>query len=184
MTTFVTIPNGDIDQDSPVTQPLLTALRDNLAAVAEDDTSAPIKIKRKASIVATPATTTTFTGLGDYSGVEFELTATTTGAINGSFPVQLQYSTNGGSTWSASTTVLTLAVSGGIGMLGTMAGSFDFATGALMGIGQTTTANGGNTSPVGTNTTVAGASLAIDAIRFTGTSEQNAVLIRPNGGTA
>ena len=41
MTTHVTIPNGDIDQDSPVTQPLLTSLRDNLYAVIEGDVTAP-----------------------------------------------------------------------------------------------------------------------------------------------
>jgi len=41
MTTYVAIPNGDIDQDSPVTQPLLTALRDNLLATIEGDATAP-----------------------------------------------------------------------------------------------------------------------------------------------
>lgn len=41
MTTYVAIPNGDIDQDSPITQPLLTALRDNPVAIAEGDPTAP-----------------------------------------------------------------------------------------------------------------------------------------------
>ena len=41
MTTYVAIPNGDIDQDSPVTQPLMTALRDNPIAIAEGDDPAP-----------------------------------------------------------------------------------------------------------------------------------------------
>lgn len=39
MTTYTTIPNTDIDQDSPVTQPLMTALRDNPLAIAEADSS-------------------------------------------------------------------------------------------------------------------------------------------------
>lgn len=39
MTTYTTIPNTDIDQDSPITQPLMTALRDNPIAIAEGDTS-------------------------------------------------------------------------------------------------------------------------------------------------
>jgi len=39
MTTYTTIPDADIDQDSPVTQPLMTALRDNPIAIAEADSS-------------------------------------------------------------------------------------------------------------------------------------------------
>lgn len=42
MTTYTTIPNGDIDQDSPVTQPLLTALRDNPIATAEGASGSPV----------------------------------------------------------------------------------------------------------------------------------------------
>ena len=42
MTSYVAIPNGDIDQDSPVTQPLMTALRDNPIAIAEGDNTAPV----------------------------------------------------------------------------------------------------------------------------------------------
>lgn len=41
MTTYVTIANTAIDQDSPGTQPLFTALRDNPIAIAEGDTLAP-----------------------------------------------------------------------------------------------------------------------------------------------
>ncbi len=41
MTSYVAIPNGDIDQDSPITQPLMTALRDNPIAITEGETGAP-----------------------------------------------------------------------------------------------------------------------------------------------
>lgn len=41
MTTYTTIPNSDIDQDSPVTQPLMTALRDNPIAITEGASGAP-----------------------------------------------------------------------------------------------------------------------------------------------
>jgi hypothetical protein len=41
MTTYVPVPDGDIDQDSPGTQPLFTALRDNPIAIAEGATIAP-----------------------------------------------------------------------------------------------------------------------------------------------
>lgn len=41
MTTYVPIPDGDIDQDSPVTQPLMTAMRDNPIAITEGSSGAP-----------------------------------------------------------------------------------------------------------------------------------------------
>lgn len=41
MTTYTSIPNADIDQDSPVTQPLMTALRDNPIAITEGAIGAP-----------------------------------------------------------------------------------------------------------------------------------------------
>jgi hypothetical protein len=41
MTSYTAIANGDIDQDSPVTQPLVTALRDNPIAIAEGASGAP-----------------------------------------------------------------------------------------------------------------------------------------------
>lgn len=41
MTTYTAITNGQIDQDSPITQPLMTALRDNPIALAEGATGAP-----------------------------------------------------------------------------------------------------------------------------------------------
>lgn len=44
MTTYTTIPNTDIDQDSPVTQPLMTALRDNPLAIAEADSSVALSL--------------------------------------------------------------------------------------------------------------------------------------------
>lgn len=41
MTSYTTVPTTSIDQDSPVTQPLMTALRDNPLAIQEGDSSAP-----------------------------------------------------------------------------------------------------------------------------------------------
>lgn len=41
MTAYTTISNDQVDQDSPVTTPLLTALRDNPTAIAEGDAAAP-----------------------------------------------------------------------------------------------------------------------------------------------
>lgn len=41
MTTYTAIPNGDIDQDSPVNQTLMTLLRDNPIGMFEGATGAP-----------------------------------------------------------------------------------------------------------------------------------------------
>ncbi len=41
MTTYTEIINDQIDTDSPVTQPLMTALRDNPLAISEGDDTAP-----------------------------------------------------------------------------------------------------------------------------------------------
>lgn len=41
-TPYTGVPNGDIDQDSPVTQELFTALRDDPIAMAEGSTGAPV----------------------------------------------------------------------------------------------------------------------------------------------
>ena len=41
MTAYVAIANGEIDQDSPGTQPLFTALRDNPIAISEGASGAP-----------------------------------------------------------------------------------------------------------------------------------------------
>jgi len=60
MTTYTTIPDGDIDQDSPVTQPLMTALRDNVLAIQEGDASAPSILE--GAIAGSPAG-----GIGTYA---------------------------------------------------------------------------------------------------------------------
>lgn len=52
MTTYTTIPDADVDQDSPVTQPLMTALRDNPIAIAEGDSSVAEAL-RSTSLLAT-----------------------------------------------------------------------------------------------------------------------------------
>lgn len=41
MTTYTTIPNSEVDQDSPVTQTLMSALRDNPIAITEGSAGAP-----------------------------------------------------------------------------------------------------------------------------------------------
>lgn len=67
MTSYVAIPNGDIDQDSPVTQPLMTALRDNPIAIGEKDTTVPTGLRLGywllGTINTTSGTSQTLSGL-------------------------------------------------------------------------------------------------------------------------
>lgn len=59
MTTYTTIADADIDQDSPVTQPLMTALRDNPIAMAEGAAGAP-------SVLGNIAANSAADGIGTY----------------------------------------------------------------------------------------------------------------------
>jgi hypothetical protein len=67
MTSYVAIPNGDIDQDSPITQPLMTALRDNPIAIGEKDTTVPTGLRLGywflGTINTTSGTSQTLSGL-------------------------------------------------------------------------------------------------------------------------
>jgi hypothetical protein len=66
MTSYTAIPNGDIDQDSPITQPLITALRDNPIAIAERDASVPANLFPTVllgTLTTTSGTTATLSGL-------------------------------------------------------------------------------------------------------------------------
>lgn len=78
MTSYVAIPNGDIDQDSPITQPLMTALRDNPIAIGEKDTTVPTGLRLGywllGTINTTSGTSQTLSGLTltDYTAMVLE----------------------------------------------------------------------------------------------------------------
>jgi len=58
MTSYVTVPNGDIDVDSPVTTDLVTALRDNPIAIAEGSSGSPnIRVKGQTRLLFDASTT-------------------------------------------------------------------------------------------------------------------------------
>jgi len=78
MTTYTAIPNTSIDIDSPVTQPLLTALRDNPIAITEGSSGAP-----RISTAAFGSTYYTQGGIGTYcfaSGPTTAFGSTTAGS--------------------------------------------------------------------------------------------------------
>lgn len=74
MTTYTTIPDADIDQDSPVTQPLMTALRDNPIAIAEGGTNAPRVATKNSFNAAT-------TGLASYGGARLFIVQRNTSGV-------------------------------------------------------------------------------------------------------
>lgn len=148
-----------------------SAAFENVVALAEEAMGAP-KIKRRA--FSGTGTTVTFTGLGEYSGIEFSASATNASGFDRD--ITLEYSTNGGSTWSVPDALAVIRSTGGVTMIN---GAFDFATGTIVLEGFAFGAPGD--AVVHLSSTISGASLAIDAVRFAG--GPLAVIIRPNGGT-
>lgn len=171
MTTYVPIPNGDTDQDSPITQPLIVALRDNPIAIAEDDSTAP-KIKRKVKIQT--GATAVFSGLGDYGGcVVHGSFFGGAGAGTHDFAVEVS---DDGTTYYGTTALLSgLASSSSI----PFSFSLDFESGDYLLVG-----GGAYTSVFSASGTITGASLAITHVRFvaTGTAATGYYFMEPNGG--
>lgn len=174
MATYTAITDAEIDQDSPITQTLMTKYRDNLTAVIEDDSSAP-KIKQRMRYGETNGGNITFSDLANYGGVE--ITASLT-EESGTDPATLEmlYSTNNGSSYTSITDILEAAHDGGNN---TVNGYFDFTSGELSLVGQYSVSD---TQP-GQSLTVSGAPLAITNIRFTASSGDKAsVIIKAFGG--
>lgn len=75
MATYTAITDAEIDQDSPITQTLMTKYRDNLIAVIEGDASAPA-IEYEA--IATAVTGVPARGLGSYVAAYYAVSGTLT----------------------------------------------------------------------------------------------------------
>lgn len=160
------------------------ALAENVVALQEGDPSAPKvqpnAMRRTTFISGAAAQTQAFNGLADYSGIEFEVfgrTTVTTAFIN------FAYSTDGGASYSANQSIGGIPPTEGNAVY---RGVFDFASGKLkvirLGFDPTETASD---TPNVTDVTMAGASLAINAVRFQGNagSITSVVLLTANGGT-
>lgn len=182
MPTHRVIASTETDPEAPLTSSLAKAWTDNAEAIREGDPTAP-KIQPQALrhipiISGTGAATQTFTGLGDYSGVEFEVFATNTST--GAGQLQFSYSTDGGATFSAVQALGGVQATSGRTIF---RGFFDFATGQLRAVSAATDI----ASAVRTSVTMAGASLSIDAIRFNqagGSTATCIAIVIPNGGAA
>lgn len=100
MTTYTAIANTDIDQDSPVTQPLMTAMRDNPIAIAEGASGAP-KLRTKnvfggGGALEIPATNYDFTGLDDFGGARFYMRISYTGTLTPVWQVSAEAASGSG----------------------------------------------------------------------------------------
>lgn len=109
MTTYTTITNAEIDQDSPVTQPLMTALRDNPLAISEGDSTAPA-ISGKAldtfiSSISIGVSSNTQIDLTNYRLIRLHGAVQRNGAGS---KVTAELSANGGSTWASSVDIVDL----------------------------------------------------------------------------
>lgn len=175
--TYRLIASTETDPEAPVTSALMKALDGNVAATANGEAGAP-KIRRINTAVVTPALTVTFTGLGDFSGVEFDFFARR-GATAGSVAPTLAYSTDNGATFSTAVNITGVFSDTNQDYFGS--GNFDFETGNGDVLILRPQSTAGPTSSVAF--TLAGASLAINALRFTFTLATGVVLLKPNGGT-
>lgn len=184
MATHRVIASTETDPEAPLTSSLAKAWADNVEAIREGDPTAPKvqpnALRRITLISPAAAQLQPFTGLGSYGAVEFEVHVRNTSS-NSAF--NFQYSTDGGSTWSTAQSMGTLTGTTGAAIL---SGSFDFATGQLDVIATIYDVNSAATPTLTrTSAALAGASLAIDAIRFAGVLATctSIAIVRPAGAT-
>jgi len=186
MADWTTLPNTAVGVGGLPSGTTVTALRDNPVAIAEGAVNAP-RVEALAQKVfpvvsGAEAQTQIFTGLDDYYGVEFE--AYFGGEGNAGNNMQFAYSTNNGSTWSANQSLGSILAPD---LQAHVHGTFDFATGNLRSIASVSFGAVAQQALLTvTSVSMAGASLAINAIRIQGSVANNRViaLIKPNGGTA
>ena len=126
MATYTAITDAEIDQDSPITQTLMTKYRDNLTAVIEDDSTAP-KIKQHLRMSKTTGGNIVFSDLAPYSAVEFKAYLQEN-IGTGDATLSFEYSTDNGSSYSNVTGSFLTAPNGSRDQA---EGWFDWTTGEL-----------------------------------------------------
>lgn len=150
MTTYTAIPNSQIDVDSPVSDVLMTLLRDNPLSIRESAAGAPkIALKTIAGRSTTNGGSVTFTNLSEYQGGIFFIEQHGTSAT----AKTIELSSDNGSSWGTAYS---------LGSLENMQFSIDFSTGAIRGQAYSR-GTAANTDLAGT---VGGAGANVDAIRF------------------
>jgi hypothetical protein len=184
MTTYISIASTETDPEAPLTSELAKKWTDNVLAIQEGDATAPKvqpnALRRKSYVSGAAAQTQTFVGLGTANGVEFTVYTRMVGAGG---TLNFQWSDDTGATWSTAQSIgNTPPTTGGA----SYTGSFDFATGVLKCIMIPIDPPAASlTALVVTDVTLAGASGAINQIRFQGNNANLSCLahIYTNGGT-
>lgn len=170
MATYRIIAATETDPLSPITATLMDAIANNPTAMAEGATGAP-KIALKSASGSFTSSALDFGSLDAWSGVWLSCTAYNSGASSSNIDI---YVTNDAfSTLLGGVTIHSL----GPGTAVTIAGFLDFATGIIHG----TYAEGSLAGVF--SQTIAGASVAINGVRFPNSSGvSGGVMIHPNGG--
>lgn len=163
----------------PVTSAIMLAFEENPRAIAEGATGAP-KIADK---IVSGAGTTTVSGLDDFGGMIIRGAGTDSDSGQASKSFQIQYSTDGGSTFSSLQTLATATSGiGNDGRLLLFAEIYiNFSNGGYRGFQHVSSfSTGGASFSSGQLTgTVTGLTGDVTNIRLTGF---NALLINPQGG--
>lgn len=165
------IPDTEIDPDSPVTVTLMSALRDNLIAVAEGDPGAP-EVNARAQTSRTvygTGNTVTFSSLDGFGGMwaDIHYENNVAGTVN----FTLQFSTDSGSNFSTAQSIFSVPASS----VGNGRMYVNFADGGYSVI-----------TSVGSSTgTIAGMAGGVTDIRFDGPGNTSlGILAAPNRGEA
>lgn len=158
----------------PWTSAKALAAFENPVALAEDASGAP-KIYRRLRHGSATGGNIDFSGLADYGGIEFHAAIYEDTGIDPA-TMDLQYSTNNGSTYTTAVEILDVLETKRDGFA---YGYFDFETGELSFV-----RNDSSTNP-GATVTVSGAPLAVTDIRFVvSTGDRGHVIIKAIGGVS
>lgn len=177
MTTYTSIPNGDIDQDSPATQPLFQLLRDNPIAITEGASGAP-RVQGKAiggTFLAYQAVSSTtaavWTGLAGMETIRLEASY---GPFNSASLIQIAFSNDNGVNYGSYQTLFSNPAAATAA--GLFAARINLRTGAADGfISGAAASVVGTTGGVNTTLTVPSSCNAFRVRSSSGTFNMNAI---------
>jgi hypothetical protein len=148
MTAYTVISNSDIDQDSPVTQELVTALRDNPLAIAEGAPGAP-KVSKFAlgglllgSFSASGSNWAGLTGLGAIEEIAFNWYGGKSSSVTYPIQVSIRFTNDGGATWGAEQVLISKSSSAQQSNLGSGFSHINLKTGEKNSVGYLETTTG------------------------------------------
>lgn len=136
MTTYTAIPNSDVDQDSPVTQTLVTLLRDNPLAIAEGSTDAP-RVQPRAlqtGLLGRTFANSEVFDVTNIKAVRLDLAAYFNNTSS-SARFQVAFSDDGGSTWGSTQDVFIISDSSSVKTIGSVFVEIDCETGSYQAAG-------------------------------------------------